>query len=191
MYRLLRNTHLLLGLFLSFYVLMFGLSSLQMSHRNWIENKWEETRLTLPVDPKNAATPRALALQLMESHGMRGGLGDVKESPEEMYFVIGHMGTMNEVRFRRGAAQAQITRKVAPFIGMMVAMHRMFGLDKPYGPHVFWGVLMFLTSVGLLVLGATGTYLWFKIYKERLIGSILLFGGLAFGLTMVSLLWVG
>jgi len=191
MYRLLRNTHLLLGLFLSFYVLMFGLSSMQMSHRNWIGNQWQETTLTVPVDPKNAATPRALALQLMESHGMRGGLGDVKESQEEMHFVIGRMGTMNEVRFKRGAARAQVTKKVAPFIGMMVAMHRMFGLDKPYRLHVFWGVLMFLTSVGLLVLGATGIYLWFKIYKERLIGSILLFGGLAFGLTMVSLLWLG
>jgi hypothetical protein len=105
--------------------------------------------------------------------------------------MIGHMGTMNEVRFKRGGTEAQVTKKVAPFIGMMVAMHRTFGLDKPYGPHVFWGVLMFFTSVGLLILGVSGIYLWFKIHKERLIGSILLFGGLAFGLTMVSLLWVG
>jgi hypothetical protein len=191
MYKLLRNTHLLLGLFLCFFVLMFGLSSMQMSHQNWIENKWEEARLALPVDPQDAATPRALALQLMDRQNMRGGLGDVKESAEEMYFVIGHMGTMNQVRFKRGATEAQVTRRVAPFIGMMVAMHRMFGLDKPYTPHVFWGALMFFTSIGLLLLGATGIYLWFKIHKERVIGSILLFGGLAFGLTMISLLWVG
>jgi hypothetical protein len=47
---------------------------------------------------------------------------------------------------------------------------------------------MFLTAVGLLILGITGTYLWFKIYKERLAGSILLAGGLAYGLTLVFLL---
>jgi hypothetical protein len=169
---------------------MFGLSSMQMSHREWIGNEWKETKLVLAIDPQHAATPRVLALHLMDRYGMRGSLNDVKESPEEMYFMIGRMGTMNEVSFRRGATEAHVTTKVAPFIGMMVAMHRMFGLDKPYAPHVFWGALMFLTSVGLLVLGATGIYLWFKIHKERLIGSVLLFGGLAFGLTLVSMLWV-
>ena len=95
------------------------------------------------------------------------------------------------MRYQPGNTEVQVRKKVWPFIGMLVWMHHTFGLDNPYGPNVFWGVLMFLTSVGLLTLGATGIYLWFKIHKERLIGSILLFGGLVFGLTLVSLLWVG
>jgi hypothetical protein len=73
----------------------------------------------------------------------------------------------------------------------MLAMHHTFGLDNRYGPHNFWGVLMFLTSIGLVLLGATGVYLWFKIHKERLTGSLLLFGGLAYGLTLAALLWMG
>ena len=49
---------------------------------------------------------------------------------------------------------------------------------------------MFLTSIGLLVMGATGIYLWFKTYRERLVGSILLVGNLLFGVAMVALLWI-
>jgi hypothetical protein len=163
----------------------------QMSHRGWMENESAETELTVPIDPRNAGTPRALAQYLMDKHGMRGGLNDVKQRPEEMSFLIGRMGTVHEVRYKPGNTEVQVRKKVWPFIGIMVWMHHTFGLDNPYGPNVFWGVLMFLTSVGLLILGATGIYLWFKIHKERLIGLILLFGGLAFGLTLVSLLWMG
>ena len=191
MYKFLRNTHLLLGLFFCFFVMMFGLSSVQMSHRGWMENEPVETKLTVPINPQNAGTPRALAQYLMDKHGMRGGLNDVKQRPEEMSFLIGRMGTVHEVRYQPGNTEVQVRKKVWPFIGIMVWMHHTFGLDNPYGPNVFWGVLMFFTSIGLLTLGATGIYLWFKIHKERLIGSILLFGGLVFGLTLVSLLWVG
>ena len=38
---------------------------------------------------------------------------------------------------------------------------------------------MFLTSVGLFTLGATGIYLWFKIHKERLIGPTSFSAGLS------------
>ncbi len=191
MYRFLRNTHLLLGLFFCFFVLMFGLSSMQMSGRDWMKNEPVETKLTVAVDPQHAGTQRTLAQFLMDKHGMRGGLNDVEESPEEMKFLIGRMGTVHEVRYKRGEAAVEVNKKVWPFIGIMVWMHETFGFDNAYGLHIFWGVLIFLTSVALLILGGTGTYLWFKIHKERVIGSVLLFGGLSFGLTLVCLLWVG
>ena len=35
------------------------------------------------------------------------------------------------------------------------------------------GVLMGLASVGLILLGATGIYLWFRTYGERVIGEAL------------------
>jgi hypothetical protein len=35
MYRLLRNTHLFLGLPAFFFVLMYGLSAVQMAHDTW------------------------------------------------------------------------------------------------------------------------------------------------------------
>ena len=191
MYKFLRNTHLLVGLFLCLFVLMFGISSVQMSHSEWMNNEPEETEFTVPVEPQNAATPRALAQYLMDHQGMRGGLNDVVESPEGMSFIIGRMGMLHEVRYTPGGTEVQVKKTVRPFIGIMISMHHMFGFENPYGLHDFWAVLMCLTSIGLLILGATGIYLWFKIHKERLIGSVLLFGGLAYGLTLVFLLGAG
>jgi hypothetical protein len=191
MYKILRNTHLLLGLFLCCFVVMFGLSSLQIAH-SWMNNRSTDTESTFRVEPSHAATPRALAQYLMDEHGMRGGLDEVKETADEVSFVIGRMGTVHEVHYARAGSEVHVKKSVRAFIGILLAMHRGgFGLDKPYGLHVFWGLLMFLTSAGLLILGATGIYMWFHIYKERLVGSILLLAGLAYGLGLVVMVWVG
>ena len=86
--------------------------------------------------------------------------------------------------------QVLVKKRVFPFAGMLTWMHVTFGISHEYPLHNFWGWLMLLTSVGVLVLGVTGVYLWFKIYRERLVGSILLFGNLLF-VAVTALLWLG
>ena len=73
----------------------------------------------------------------------------------------------------------------------MTWMHATFGVEHEYGPHNLWGVLMLLTSVGLLVLGGTGLYLWFRMRSERRVGSILLAANLVFGVVLIALIWTG
>ena len=43
MYRVLRDTHLLVGLGLFAFVLMFGVSSVKFAHRDWFSNDPVET----------------------------------------------------------------------------------------------------------------------------------------------------
>lgn len=124
----------------------------------------------------------------MAAQGYRGGLVDIRESDEEIRFLIGRMGTIHEVVYVRGNSEAKVVRKVFPFNAMLTWMHKTFGVDHEYALHNVWGWLMLLTSIGLLGLGASGIYLWFKIYHERLVGSILLFGNLLFGIGMILLI---
>lgn len=190
MYRILRETHLLLGLALCTFVLLFGVSSIKFAHNDWFSSKPTQTQLTVDVDPAHADTPRALASQLMAGQGYRGGLVDIHESDEEIRFLIGRMGTIHAVEYVPGSSQATVTRKVFPFNAMLTWMHTTFGVDHEYALHNVWGWLMLFTSIGLLLLGATGIYLWFKIYRERLVGSILLFGNLLFGMGTILLIYL-
>jgi hypothetical protein len=191
MYRVLRDTHLLLGLFLFVFVMMFGVSSLEFSHRSWFGSEPTDSTSTVVVDPGRTSTPRELARHLMEEQGYGGGLHDIRAAEGQILFNISRIGTVHDVRYTRGAREAQVRTRVFPFMSMMTWMHGTFGMHHEYAPHNVWGALMFLTSVGLLVLGGTGLYLWFKLRAERRIGLILLFGNLVFGATLIVLLWVG
>jgi len=191
MYRVLRDTHLLLGLFLFVPVMMFGVSSLHFSHGSWFGSKPAATQSTVVVDPGQASTPRELARHLMEEQGYRGGLHDIRDDAGQIHFNISRIGTRHDVDYTRGDREAQVRTRVFPFMDTMTWMHATFGVQHEYAPHNVWGALMFLTSVGLLVLGGTGLYLWFKLRAERGIGLILLLGNLAFGATLIVLLWIG
>ena len=61
MYRVLRDTHLLVGLGLFAFVLMFGVSSVKFAHRDWFSNDPVETHLTVQIDPSVAETSKISA----------------------------------------------------------------------------------------------------------------------------------
>jgi hypothetical protein len=188
MYRVLRNTHLLLGLLFFPFVLLFGVSSVQFAHNDWFRMEPNAITMTVAVDPAQATSPRALGRLLMDQEGYRGFVLDIKESADGCEFLIGRMGTIHEIAYKTGSSEVAVTKKVWPLISLLTWIHKTFGMDHQFGPHNVWGFLMFLTSVALLLLGASGIYLWFKIHKERLAGSILIFVSLAFGVTMIMLL---
>src|SRR2546430_11985769 len=64
MYRFFRNTHLLLGITAFLFVLMYGLSAVQMAHQSWFSMKptVTETRVAIPAGV--ADDPRAIAQEL-------------------------------------------------------------------------------------------------------------------------------
>jgi hypothetical protein len=71
MYRYLRNSHLFLGLFSCLFLLMYGVSSVQMSHSSWFNLRPTVTTTELTLAP-NASDARAVARELMDGHGLRG-----------------------------------------------------------------------------------------------------------------------
>lgn len=188
MYRWLRNTHLLLGLFFCAFVLMFGISSIRFSHRDWFPGKDVESKVSFIAPPGTAWEPRTLAQELMNSRELRGGLGNIRGTAEGFRFEIARMGTTHKIHYSRETRDVRIETKVQPLIAMMNVMHKTFGMDHGYGLTNLWGFLMLLTTVALLLLGVTGIYLWFKLYNERFIGVLLLLAGLAYGGTLLVLI---
>ena len=56
-----------------------------------------------------------------------------------------------------------------------------------FGASNLWAALSLLASIGLLLLGATGIYLWFVHHNERIIGGALLGFSLIFGFVTLVL----
>lgn len=177
MYKLLRDSHLVLGLFFCTFVLMFGISSLRFAHPDWFSTEpTTESKISLTMG--SVSNARSLARSLMEEHGLRGNFNDLRESEEGYEFNIGRMGTTHKVRYVKDLNQVEIETIRRPLIGILLGMHFTFGFDHENLLYNVFGALNLGVSIALLLLGATGIYLWFKIHEERMIGSCILFSSL-------------
>jgi|ERR1044071_1655520 hypothetical protein len=183
MYRILRNSHLFLGLFSCFFLLMYGTSSVQMSHNRWFNTRPNMAQSEMAVQ---GANPREVARELM-ARGMRGELTQVAAAKDGagFNFRIVRPGTIYEVAWADG--NAKIRTSEANFIGMLNRIHHIGGLWHEFTLLNIWAFFVGVVSLALVLLGATGIYLWFKIHQERVIGTILLVVGLGWGLTLLVL----
>ncbi len=188
MYRWLRNTHLVAGLLAVPFLLMYGLSAVQMSHGGWFSLKPTVTETTVTVASSPVNDGRALARILMDQDHVRGEIRQVKATDTGFHLQIEHPGTVYRVDYSSQTRQAVIQTSVAPFMGMLNRIHHLAGIQSASLVMDVWGGWVVAVSLCLFLLGLTGIYMWFCLYKERVIGSILLAVSLGYSLTLILLI---
>jgi hypothetical protein len=188
MYRWFRNTHLVAGLLVVPFVLMYGLSAVQMSHAGWFSMKPTVTETTVTIASSPVNDGRELARILMDQNHLRGEIRQVKATDSGFQLQIEHPGTVYRVEYSSRTRQAAIRTSVAPFMGMLNRIHHIAGLRNASFIMDVWGGWVVAVSLCLFVLGLTGIYMWFRLYQERVIGSILLAVSLGYSLTLILLI---
>lgn len=187
MFQLMRNIHLGLGLVFVLMAMIFALSSLVIIYRPYLDTKPVESERQVRISQEAAASPRAAARELMAEHGLKGELRQIQEEGDTVSFRILRPGETAEVEYARSSGEGTVKMRRQGALETMVALHTNHGLWHDYLPSNAWGAIALLTSLGLLLLGATGIYLWFSFHKERVIGGVLLGSGLAFSLVVLVL----
>ncbi len=183
MYQKLRNIHLGAGLFSLAFLLMYGVSAVQMAHRRWwpIRERVAERSVWLQPGLDDArAAARGLAI--------RGELMAVRTAPGALHFRIARPGTVAQVDYSAGTGEARIRTVDSGLWGFLNRLHQVQGMGHEYAALRVWPALLGLVSLGLLVLGATGLYLWFRNRSERWIGTVLLAAG--GGLATFLIVWM-
>jgi len=186
-YKFLRNTHLLLGLFSFLFLMMYGVSSVQMVHTTWFDLKPRviESEATLARDVTN---PRDAGRQLMDQGLVKGELQQIRNTGAGYNFRVVRPGTVYEVDYVAQTGATKIRTSVATFMGMLNRIHHVGGLWHEYTLTNVWAVFVGVISVMLILLSLTGIYLWFKIHTERLIGAVLLALSLGYSVTLIVLM---
>ena len=187
MFRLMRNGHLILGLLFFFYAMLFAASSLVIIYRPWLKPTHTEQEQTVRVGAERAQSPRDLALELIQNHGLKGDLRDIKQEANSVRFVIARPGMRSEVQYSAATGEAKVRTRREGFLETLVQLHTNHGFWHEFMPANAWSLLSLLGSVGLFLLGATGIYLWFCHHEERVIGLVILAVGLAYSLTTLVL----
>ena len=191
-YRLIRDLHLYIGLFISPFVLVFAFSVFFLAY-SWLPKIVSEnsnTRMiaafTLP-DDLQALSGRPLIDALkpaLASAGVHGEVGFVRHLVKEDKLIIPVTipGRVTTVSVNLTNRQATIMTRETGLADALVTLHKSPG---PHGPDIrmnwiymkVWRWMADATVCLLLFVSVSGVYLWYVIRAERSVGFFLLFAG--------------
>ena len=191
-YRLTRDLHLYLGLFISPFVLVFSVSVFFLVH-SWIPKLAPETAstrvasaLALPPDlPKLSGRPLVDALKpILEKMNVPGEIGFVRRmvKEEKLIIPVSIPGRATTVTINLASREATIVTRETGLADALVTLHKFPG---GHGPDIrmnwfymkAWRWFADATVYLTLFITVSGIYLWYVLRAERKIGFILLFAG--------------
>jgi hypothetical protein len=170
-YKWIRNTHLAFGVAFFLMAVLFVFSSVVIIYRPVFPRERQETEATISL--RQNATARDAALDLMRDHGFRGDLRNIKTG-DTTTFDINRPGTQVMVEYLPASGEAKIKTRRYNFFETLVQLHVNHGFWHDYFATNAWALLSLCASIGLILLGATGIYLWWRLGTDRTIGFILI-----------------
>jgi hypothetical protein len=191
-YRLIRDLHLYLGLFISPFVLVFAISVFFLVH-SWLPRIASETSTTrvvsalpLPGDLQMlSGRPLIDALKpTLEKAGVPGEVGFVRHmvKEEKLMIPVTIPGRETTVSISIASREATIVTRETGLADALVTLHKTPG---QHGPNIrmnwfymrAWRWMADATVYLILFISVSGIYLWYVLRAERSVGLILLFAG--------------
>ena len=191
-YRLIRDLHLYLGLFISPFVLVFAISVFFLVH-SWLPRIASGTSTTrvvsalpLPGDLQTlSGRPLIDALRpTLEKAGVHGEVGFVRHlvKEEKLIIPVTIPGRETIVRISIASREATIVTRETGLADALVTLHKFPGqhlvnIRMNWFFMKAWRWLADATVYLILLISVTGIYLWYALRAERSMGFILICAG--------------
>jgi hypothetical protein len=185
--RLIRRIHMFTGLFLAPWMLMYALSTLVMTHREFVvslypsqnpamvtEHELDYTRTFSPEISRDEIGRQILQdLGLAGRHYLSGG-----RNGEPLVINRQHALALRRVTFNSATHKVLIQREEFRVLTFLERMHRRRGYDQPYPLEDTWGFTVDLAVVTMAFWSLSGIWLWWELKSTRFWGVLSFFGGL-------------
>jgi hypothetical protein len=194
LYRWTRDFHLCLGLFVSPFVVAFAVSVFFLNHAR-VDPAASSSVVTIRdvtipagLDVARGREAADRARQLLNQAGLTGEIGFVRyvRSEQRVVIPVSRPGLEATVDVDLAHRVAVVSRRPTGVLESVAYLHKMPGPHNAdlrgnwFRIHM-WRWLADGTVYLLLIISATGVYLWFAIKAERRIGiALLAAGGLCF-----------
>jgi hypothetical protein len=185
--RLVRRVHMFSALFLAPWMLMYALSTLVMTHREFVASFYPSKSPALLTEreldysrsfPTNI-TREEIALQILRDLGMDGP-HSVSGGRNGQPLVIQRQYALPQRRITFDAHQSKLTiqREEFRILTFLERMHRRRGYDQPYALEDTWGFTVDVAVVTMAFWSLSGIWLAWEIKTTRLWGAFSLVIGL-------------
>lgn len=187
-----RKLHYYLGLYLLLFLWLFSISGLILNHPRWATGEFwsdrRESKAERPIRAPAVASDLGIAADLMRQLGIVGEVSEIgRDSASASFtFQVVKPGHVWRIAADLAAGRASVTEIELNAWGAMDALHKFTGvrLDKPNESRDWvltrlWSLAMDALAVGLVILIASGLYLWWRLRQKRVGGMIALTLGVA------------
>ena len=131
-------------------------------------------------------TPSRVARSWSGCLGARRARASSRHRRHNLRIVI--PGTLHEIRYERATGETRVRTSATGVMGMLNRLHHAAGLPRSVASLNLWGAAVAIVSCALMLVGATGLWMWFLRRTERAIGVVLLAIDLGFALTLIGLI---
>lgn len=173
--------HLYCGLFTSFYLIAFGVSSIILNHKIKVENTAVKKTWTDQITPDPSLADQELAENVRNQLGMMGWTPPWQFKRDSINFKFGlvHLAKTSQLNLDLNSGQVEVAEIPKGFWAVLHGLH-FFNGRIPNAPFFLktWIVYQWLTLLVLLFSLILGLWLWIK-YSHKT-WELYVFGGLFF-----------
>lgn len=191
-----RRLHLYLALSLLPWFLVYGLSSIPLSHGAYFNRLYEdgqpmwtlrfERSYNVPV-PDDAEL-KTIGRRIVRDTGLTGAWGAYRQSADELHVFVYRFRHSVRVIYRIPERKLRVEDARFRWDHFFTGMHARGGFDQDSWLDDFWAVVVDLFCVGLMLWVASGLWMWWRARGLRLWGAIALGAGCAtFALFLAAL----
>jgi hypothetical protein len=185
--RLIRRVHMFTALFLGPWMLMYALSTLVMTHREYVLSFYPSKSPAIVTEreldytrsfPTNV-TREQIGLRILQDLGM-DGTHSVSGGRNGRPLVINRQNALStrRVTFDATARKVIIQREEFRAATFLDRMHRRRGYNHPYALEDTWGFSVDVAVVIMVFWSLSGVWLWLEMKSVRLWGTLALVAGL-------------
>jgi len=185
-----QKIHIYLGLFLLFFMLMFGISGVLLNHHWEFANSWEhrkEISYNKSIEISNEREEHTLALEIRNKLNLNGSIDNLRFSNDSIFlnFNTSKPGTHYSIQANLYDGNVSIAETKLDSWGTMRALHTLRNptLKEQSNRHQaiiasIWGISMDIVSAGLILICLGSWYMWMQLKRKRFyIGLVSLTGG--------------
>lgn len=193
-----RKIHIYTGLLLFLFIFLFSFSGFMLNHRWAIWDFWPsrvERVEEISVDIPEANTDLEKAQKIMSQTEYEGEIHFIAHHVQSNLFEIKttRPGQKTTIKVDLTSGKGEITIidlngwELLPSLHLHTGLHSNITEKKNWFWTKIWSLMIDLTAIGLMILLASGFYLWLKQSNERRIGLILLETG---SVVFILLFWM-
>lgn len=195
--RLVRRIHMFTGLFLAPWMLMYAVSTLVMTHRQYVLSFYPtktpafatERELDYTRSFPAMATREEIGKQILQDIGL-DGRHSVSGGREGKPLIINRQSALfsRRITFDPASHRLLIQREEFRALTFLERMHRRRGYDHPYFLEDSWGFSVDVVVVTMVFWSLSGIWLWWELKSTRAWGLLSLLAGPALFLVFLFLL---
>ena len=191
-----RHTHLYLGLVLTPWIVMYGLSSLILNHGSFFNKlfndgtpQWStmsEQEYHRPV-PDNADL-QGIASEILHEFGLRNSFFVSRPTPDRVNIIAKDFISMTRFTYFISEERLLVEKRRFQWNTFLVGMHTRGGFQQDLFLDDLWAVVLDLVCIAFVVWILSGIYTWWKYNRYRFWGSMAIIGGvISFGGLLLAL----